>query len=98
MVFMDKQSRAIRFQAADRILNACTRQTLADSAVYKVYQVRRENVEGPSIRLAEVLAQNWGISILVSANYLKKTACQYELHAGGLETNVRTAKGLSGRT
>lgn len=43
----------------DRILNACTRPTLADAAVYQ-YSKGGSDVSGPSIRLAEAMAQQWG--------------------------------------
>jgi hypothetical protein len=43
----------------DRILNACTRPTLADAAVYQ-YSRGGSDVSGPSIRLAEAMAQSWG--------------------------------------
>lgn len=45
--------------AMDRILNACTRPTLADAAVY-TYSRGGSDVSGPSIRLAEAMAQSWG--------------------------------------
>ena len=45
--------------AMDRILNACTRPTLADAAVYQ-YSRGGSDVSGPSIRLAEAMAQAWG--------------------------------------
>ena len=45
--------------AMDRILNACSRPTLADSAVY-TYSRGGTDVSGPSIRLAEAMAQSWG--------------------------------------
>jgi hypothetical protein len=45
--------------AMDRILNACARPSLADSAVY-TYSRGGTDVSGPSIRLAEAIAQNWG--------------------------------------
>ena len=45
--------------AMDRILNTCSRPTLAEAAVY-TYAKGGSNVSGPSIRLAEALAQNWG--------------------------------------
>lgn len=45
--------------AMDRILNACTRPTLADAAVY-TYSKGGSDVSGPSIRLAEAMAQAWG--------------------------------------
>jgi hypothetical protein len=43
----------------DRILNACTRPTLADTALYS-YARGGSNISGPSIRLAEAIAQQWG--------------------------------------
>lgn len=46
-------------QAMDRILNACSRITLAESAVYQ-YSRGGTDISGPSIRLAETIAQNWG--------------------------------------
>lgn len=45
--------------AMDRILNACTRPTLANAAVYQ-YSRGGSDVSGPSIRLAEAMAQQWG--------------------------------------
>lgn len=45
--------------ATDRILQACARNSLAEDAVYQ-YGRGGSDVSGPSIRLAEVLAQNWG--------------------------------------
>lgn len=43
----------------DRILNACTRPTLANAAVY-TYSRGGSDISGPSIRLAEAMAQAWG--------------------------------------
>lgn len=45
--------------AMDRIMNACTRPSLADAAVYQ-YSRGGSDISGPSIRLAEALAQSWG--------------------------------------
>lgn len=45
--------------AMDRILNACTRPTLANAAVY-TYSRGGTDISGPSIRLAEAMAQSWG--------------------------------------
>jgi len=45
--------------AMDRILNACTRPTLAEAALY-TYSRGGTEITGPSIRLAEALAQQWG--------------------------------------
>lgn len=45
--------------AMDRILNACSRKTLAEVAVYS-YGRGKQEVTGPSIRLAEAIGQQWG--------------------------------------
>jgi hypothetical protein len=46
-------------QAMDRILNACARPTLAEVAIYE-YARGGTKIDGPSVRLAEALAQAWG--------------------------------------
>lgn len=46
-------------KAKDMILNACQRQGLADSGLYE-YARGGTKITGPSIRLAEAIAQNWG--------------------------------------
>ena len=45
--------------AMDRILNACTRSSLANTALY-CYTRGGQEITGPSIRLAEAIAQEWG--------------------------------------
>lgn len=45
--------------AMDRIINACSRPSLADAAVY-TYSRGGSDISGPSIRLAEAMAQQWG--------------------------------------
>jgi hypothetical protein len=45
--------------AMDKIIQACTRLSLAEAALYS-YSRGGTEITGPSIRLAEVLAQNWG--------------------------------------
>jgi len=45
--------------AMDRIINACSRPTLASSATYD-YARGGTQITGPSIRLAETIAQSWG--------------------------------------
>ncbi|MDI6567144.1 hypothetical protein QL295_21740, partial [Bacillus subtilis] len=47
------------YAAFDRIKKACDRRLLAENAVYE-YPRGGTKVSGPSIRLAEALAQNWG--------------------------------------
>jgi hypothetical protein len=46
-------------RSMDRIIQACTRPTLAQTALY-AYSRGGTEITGPSIRLAEVLGQNWG--------------------------------------
>jgi len=45
--------------ATQKILTACKRPALAEVAMYS-YPRGGTQITGPSIRLAEVLAQNWG--------------------------------------
>jgi hypothetical protein len=45
--------------AVDRILNACSRPGLAESGMYQ-YSRGGTDITGPSIRLAEAIAQQWG--------------------------------------
>lgn len=45
--------------ALDRIINDCTRLGLANQAVYQ-YAKGGQNIDGPSIRLAEAIAKRWG--------------------------------------
>jgi hypothetical protein len=78
--------------AMDRILQDCTRQSLAESALYTYVRGGTE-VSGPSIRLAEVLAQRWGniacgvIELSRSAGYSECVA-----YAWDLESNFRDEK------
>jgi uncharacterized protein (UPF0262 family) len=78
--------------AMDRILLTCTRPTLAEAALY-AYPRGSEMVTGPSIRLAEAIAQNWGniqfgIRELSQANGTSTV----EAFAWDVETNVRQTK------
>lgn len=45
--------------AIDRIIKACGRPSLAQAATYE-YRRGSSSISGPSIRLAECMAQNWG--------------------------------------
>ena len=45
--------------AKERILNACTRPGLAEESLYS-YSRGGTEISGPSIRLAEAMAQQWG--------------------------------------
>nr|QRZ17785.1 hypothetical protein JUJ52_18915 [Virgibacillus sp. AGTR] len=59
-IFMARQFPRDVFQSEQRILDACKRPALAEVAVYR-YPRGGSKVEGPSIRLAEVLAQNTNV-------------------------------------
>lgn len=75
-----------------RILDACTRRTLAESAMYS-YPRGGQEVTGPSIRLAECIAQNWGN---IDFGYIeleqKNNESQVMAYAWDLETNTRQSK------
>jgi hypothetical protein len=48
-----------QMEACDRILLACQRPTLAETALYS-YARGGSDITGPSIRMAEAIAQQWG--------------------------------------
>jgi hypothetical protein len=54
-----KRFRRNEKDALDRILNACCRVTLASQAHY-AYSRGGTDIQGPTIRLAEAIAQHWG--------------------------------------
>lgn len=79
-------------EAYDKIMNACQRSGLAQNAVYS-YARGGASISGPSIRLAEMLAQNWGniqygIRELSSSN----GESTVEAFAWDVETNTRQTK------
>lgn len=78
--------------AWDRIITACTRQTLAEHALYK-YARGGTDIEGPSIRLAEELARQWG-NIVCGVTEIVRMAGHSEClaYAWDLETNFRDEK------
>lgn len=78
--------------ATDRILRACTRPTLADSALYS-YSRGGTEITGPSIRLAEVAAQAWGnMSYGIRELDQRKGVSTVEAFAWDMETNTRQVK------
>ena len=80
------------FESYNRIMNACKRISLAKDAIY-TYPRGGTTVKGPSIRLAEVLAQQWGNIdfgiIELEQRYQESTVMAY---AWDLETNTRQTK------
>ncbi|WP_058912838.1 hypothetical protein [Entomohabitans teleogrylli] len=78
--------------AMDKILQACTRPTLAEGALYS-YSRGGAEVTGPSIRLAEALAQNWGnIQFGIRELEQKSGESTVEAFAWDIETNTRQVK------
>lgn len=79
-------------QSMSRILTACNRPSLAESALYS-YPKGGTEVTGPSIRLAECIAQNWGN---MDFGYIELeqglTESQVMAYAWDLETNTRQSK------
>lgn len=76
----------------NRIMNACKRLSMAESSMYS-YPRGGTLVTGPSIRLAEMLAQNWGnIDAGVREVSQDKGVSIAEAYAIDLETNTRVTK------
>lgn len=78
--------------SCNRIMQACQRKGLAEKAMYE-YPRGGTKVVGPSIRLAEALAQNWGnMSFGVVELEQKAGESQVMAYAWDLETNTRQEK------
>lgn len=76
----------------NRIMQACKRRTLAEQSMYE-YQRGDSKVTGPSIRLAEAMAQNWGnIDFGIIELEQRPGESQVMAYAWDLETNTRQAK------
>ncbi len=82
-------------QSLDRILASCTRPTLAENATYE-YSRAGNKIYGPSIRLAECIAQSWGNIdfgfIELDRSNGESTVMAY---AWDLETNTRQSRVFS---
>ncbi|MDT2604953.1 hypothetical protein [Enterococcus dongliensis] len=91
-IFMAKQFPRNPFEAEKRIIDSCKRRSLASTAMYS-YPRGKTNVQGPSIRLAEVLAQNWGnISFGVKELEQRPGESVAMAYAWDVETNTRQEK------
>ena len=92
MVFMAKQFPRDEKAAMQRILMACTRENLAEHAVYQ-YARGGSDVSGASIRLAEAIAQAWGNIdhgfVVQDATEKESSVCAY---CWDIETNTRTRR------
>lgn len=78
--------------AMDRILNACARPSLAEQALYQ-YSRGGSDITGPSIRMAEAIAQNWGnIQFGIRELEQRNGESTVEAFAWDIETNTRQVK------
>lgn len=78
-------------QSMDRIEVACQRPSLAESALYS-YSRGGSEITGPSIRLAEAIAQNWGnLQFGIREIDQRIGESTVEAYAWDLETNTRKA-------
>jgi len=78
--------------AIDKIMTACQREGLAKEALYS-YARGGTEISGPSIRLAEAIAQNWG-NITFGIRELEQRFGEstVEAFAFDMETNTRQVK------
>lgn len=80
------------YESMEKIKRTCQRATLAEQAVYS-YPRGGQSVSGPSIRLAEALAQNWGnIDYGIIELEQKNGKSEMMAYAWDLETNTRVTK------
>jgi hypothetical protein len=78
--------------AMDKILQSCTRATLAEGALYS-YSRGGSDVTGPSIRLAEVAAQAWGnVQFGIRELEQRNGESTVEAFAWDVESNTRQTK------
>lgn len=80
------------YESFNRIMTACQRMGLAEKSMYE-YPRGGERVTGPSIRLAEAMAQNWGnMDFGIIELEQKNGESQVMAYAWDLETNTRQTK------
>lgn len=91
-VFMAKQFPRDENQARARILRSCQRQGLAEKAIY-TYPKGGQRVTGPSIRLAEAIAQAWGnldFNTVILEQRENESVCLS--YCWDVETNTRASR------
>lgn len=91
-IIMAKRFPRNEAEAYANIMQACQRKSLAERAEYE-YTRGTSKVTGPSIRLAEVIAQNWGN---IDFGYVElersNTETKVLAQAWDLQTNTRQSK------
>lgn len=91
-IIMAKKFPRDEVAASRRIMTACQRKRLAEQAEYE-YQRGDSKVVGPSIRLAEALAQNWGNLDFGFVELEQRNGeSQVMAYCWDLETNTRQTK------
>ena len=82
-------------ESYNRIMKSCQRRSLAERSMYE-YPRGDTRVTGPSIRLAEAMAQNWGnIDFGIIELEQRAGESQVMAYAWDLETNTRQTKVFS---
>ncbi len=92
MVYMAKKYPRDMLKATENIKRMCSRKSLAETSQY-TYPRGGQKVSGPSIRLAEAIAQCWGnidYSIVELSN--SNGVSEMMAYAWDLETNVRRSQ------
>lgn len=94
MMVIAKKFPRNQIAATDKILQMCTRPSLAESALYS-YSRGGTEITGPAIRLAEAIAQSWG-NVQFGFRELNRgkdsdgvTYSDVEAYAWDLESNTR---------
>lgn len=91
MLIARNNKRNVR-ESIDLIIDACSRPGLAETALYQ-YARGGTNIEGPSIRLAETIAQNWGnIDANVTELSRNHGVSEVMAYAIDLQTGYRDSK------
>jgi hypothetical protein len=94
-IIMAKKFPRDAVKAVEKIKTACGRAGLAEVAIYQ-YTRGGANVTGPSIRLAETIAQIWGnLSYGIRETERKEGESRFESYAWDLENNVRVSRSFT---
>lgn len=91
-IVLAKQYPRNEFQAEIKIMDACKRLSLAETAIYQ-YPRGNQKVIGPSIRLAETIARYWGnINFGIKELEQKNGESTVVSYAWDMESNTRQEK------
>ena len=92
-IFLAKQFPRNEVQAEMKIIEACKRKGLAETALYSYPRGKGNMVTGPSIRLAETVAQYWGnINFGIKELEQKQGESTVVAYAWDMESNTRQEK------